>query len=521
MKKSVKTGLGIATLGIGVLLISSCTANFCSNTEKAKMLYNLEQGVTVYVDAEQISGLTDEQKLDLGYEKLEGNDLIYSYVPVASDGTYLLSSTLNSVIRSVSGSSGYTPTLEFFKALDEKVLEAAVSAAGKTISGLTSAAELTSLKYDVSDNKISIRDENENPNNSILHQNGYLKFYSTDADALWGNYSKWTAEIILEDNGITEEMCPSRDFNTQYKSSMEGSIAQYRSCIATVDGEYGTYGDFNQTISINKKTWKYAWTEGGFIEGLLVYPVAWMLDSFTAMFGGPSANGVNQLLALIIVTFIVRIFIFACTFPSTLQQQKMQAIQPQLAKLQAKYPNSNTNQAEKQRLAQEQMELYKKNGIKPFAQILIMIIQFPVFIGVWGAMQGSSALSTGTILGLRLSSSISTALMNFAGWPKVGGWWTAAVLFILMAVSQVLSMKVPQWIQERTNKKTAKLGKNPAADQQGKTMKMVSWVMVVMIIFMGFTLPAALGVYWFIGAIISLIQSLVTQAIAAKQRSKK
>ncbi|MCQ3034873.1 MAG: membrane protein insertase YidC [Bacilli bacterium] len=519
MKKSVKTGLGITTLGIGVLLISSCTANFCSNTEKAKMLYNLDQGVTVYVDADQISGLTDEEKI--GYEKLEGNENIYSYVPVASDGTYLLSSSLNSVIKAVSSAGGYTPSLEYFKALDEKVLEAAVAASGKTIAGLKSAAELTSLIYDVKTNTVSVRNEDEKPNESILHKNGYLKYYSTDEDALWGNYQKWTAEIILEDNGITEEMCPSHDFSTQYKTSMENSISANRSCIATVDGEYGTYGDFDQTISINKKTWKYAWKEGGFIEGLLVYPVAWMVDSFTALFGGAGANGVNQLLALIIVTFIVRLFIFACTFPSTLQQQKMQAIQPQLAKLQAKYPNSNTNQAEKQRLAQEQMELYKKNGVKPFAQIIVMIIQFPVFIGVWGAMQGSSALSTGTILGLKLSSSISSALMNFAGWPKVGGWWTAAVLFILMAVSQVLSMKVPQWIQNKQNKKMSKLGKNPAADQQNKTMKMVSWVMVIMIIFMGFTLPAALGVYWFIGAIISLIQSLVTQAIAAKQRSKK
>ena len=166
-------------------------------------------------------------------------------------------------------------------------------------------------------------------------------------------------------------------------------------------------------------------------------------------------------------------------------------------------------------------ELYKKNGVKPFTQILIMIIQFPVFIGVWGAMQGSSALSTGTVLGLKLSGSISQAVMNISGWPNNPGWWTAIVLFILMSVAQFLSMKVPQWIQAKKAKKMTKLGKNPAQDQQNKTMKMVSWVMLIMIIFMGFTLPAALGVYWFIGAIISLIQSIVTQSIASKQQRRK
>ena len=41
--------LGIATLGLGVALLSSCTQNFCSEADKAKMLYPYEQGVTVYV----------------------------------------------------------------------------------------------------------------------------------------------------------------------------------------------------------------------------------------------------------------------------------------------------------------------------------------------------------------------------------------------------------------------------------------------------------------------------------------
>ena len=521
MKKSIKTGLGITALGIGVLLISSCTSNFCSNIEKAKMMYNIDQGVTVYVDDSQLSNFSSDELKQLGYEKLQGNDHIYTYVPLAEDGSYLLSNQLNSVISTVSSAGGYVPSTEYFRAYDYKVLTSALELANKSISDITSASEISSLTYDVNENKIELRKDEEKPQLSILHKYGYTKFYSNNEDQLWGNYTKWNAEIALEDNGVSEEMCPTIDFTTQYKNTLNNSITNYRSCIATVTGEYGSYGQYDETINIEKKTWGYAWKEGGLIEGLLVYPVAWLVDSFTELFGGAQANGVNQLLALLIVTFIVRIFIFGCTFPSTIQQHKMQALQPQLAKLQAKYPNSNTNQAEKQRLAQEQMELYKKNGVKPFTQILIMIIQFPVFIGVWGAMQGSSALSTGTVLGLKLSGSISQAVMNISGWPNNPGWWTAIVLFILMSVAQFLSMKVPQWIQAKKAKKMTKLGKNPAQDQQNKTMKMVSWVMLIMIIFMGFTLPAALGVYWFIGAIISLIQSIVTQSIASKQQRRK
>ena len=50
---------------------------------------------------------------------------------------------------------------------------------------------------------------------------------------------------------------------------------------------------------------------------------------------------------------------------------------------------------------------------------------------------------------------------------------------------------------------------------------MVSYVMLAMIIVMGFTLPAAMGVYWFVGAIVSLIQTVFTQVVFAGGKKKK
>ncbi len=47
-------------------------------------------------------------------------------------------------------------------------------------------------------------------------------------------------------------------------------------------------------------------------------------------------------------------------------QQKMTLLQPELAKIQAKYPNSKTNTAQKQRLSQETSAFYKKNKINFF-----------------------------------------------------------------------------------------------------------------------------------------------------------
>ena len=224
------------------------------------------------------------------------------------------------------------------------------------------------------------------------------------------------------------------------------------------------------------------------------------------------------------MTIIVRLVLLLATFKSTLNQQKMQALQPQLAKIQQKYPNSQTNAAERQRLQQEQAALYKRNKINPLGSLLVMIVQFPVFISVWGAFQGSAALSTGSVLNLSLSETIREALFNVKGawYTNINGWWTALVLFILMAGFQFLAMMLPQWLNKRRLKSVQKLTANAAQDKNARTSKMISYGMLIFTIIMGFMLPSAMGVYWAIGALVSMTQTLITQKIiSSKDRYKE
>jgi YidC/Oxa1 family membrane protein insertase len=197
----------------------------------------------------------------------------------------------------------------------------------------------------------------------------------------------------------------------------------------------------------------------------------------------------------------------------------MTELQPQIAKIQNKYPNANTNQAERARMSQEMSALYKKNGINPLSSLLIMVVQFPIFICVWGALTGSAWLSTGSFLNLNLSDSISSVLFNAANWGN-GSAVTALILFILMGLAQVAAMLLPQWIQKRKQKNVAKLGKNPNANSQNRTMKIFTYVMMGMIIIMGFSLASAMGIYWFFGALFSIAQTLITQAIISKRKTK-
>ena len=72
------------------------------------------------------------------------------------------------------------------------------------------------------------------------------------------------------------------------------------------------------------------------------------------------------------------------------------------------------------------------------------------------------------------------------------------------------------YIQRAQRKKVEKTGKNNAVAKQNKTMKIVQFVMLAMIIFMGFTLPSAMGVY----CIFSLAQTLIMHFVTNRKGKK-
>lgn len=503
---------------------------------------------------------------DLVFEKV--NDGLYRLNPVdvvaknatvvdsnnnRSDITYTfgLNDFTKSLISSAKASGIITPSYDYFKALDTKTLEEMQKnakdyewLAGITLENITynqmygySYEDLTEFRKDETNTELlnsmlegDLKNgvpSSTNPgrNYSFLVTLGHIKFYDTEeTNNYYATIKEWTNELVNE-GVITGDDIPSKNFQSYYEQTLNTKISSFKTCITVNDGFYGHISNdsLNDSILIEGKGenfyegWGRAFAEHGVLEGLLVYPIGTLVENLSHVLG---MNGYGQIGAVLITTIIVRLLFMLVTLPSTLSQQKMTFIQPELAKIQQKYPNANTNQYEKQKLAQAQMALYKKYKIHPFGSLLVVFIQFPLFISVWNAFSGSASLSRDAVLGLRLSDTIWNALTNFTSWPTNPGWWTALVLIILMSVGQILSMFIPQWLNKKRTKNVSKVGVNPALDKQNKTMKITSWVMTIMIILMGFTLPSALGVYWLAGAIFSIIQSLIMHLIFVKKFKK-
>lgn len=552
MKKSTKVKiLGAFACLFGVAILTGCAQNFCEDIDKAYIAYPYEQGVTVYCNKEDIPEdyqTTDTTTYPLSWQVFDGNDKLWAYIPVNTDGLFTAKKAnylTNTILASAKKNGVKIPTYAYWKRADELVLDHAIELSAtvtlqKEDPDNLPTAEAIATK--VSEIKASATAESINPFNvpdcvgnedgvtenyqSILRNYGYWKF-TGESDKLFGNWEAMNETIASEFDAAGyngSALVPNQDFTTLYKNSIASCYNSARSCIATRsrDEGYGHYGESsNWSVPMKTIDWGGAWKKG-LLEGLIVYPVAALVDVLSFQFD-PALTGWGQIWALVITTLVVRLVVMALTFKGTLDQQKMQAMQPELAKLQAKYPNSKDNKAQAARLSQETMALYKRNKVSMFSPFLMMLIQFPVFMAIWTALSGNAALSSGEVLNLRLSDSLSSVLMNFSGawYLNTTGWWTALVLFILMGGFQFCAMKLPQWITKAQTRKQVKLTANPTADDNANRMKMVSIVMFVFTLIMGFALPAAMGIYWAIGAIVSMLQTLITQLVIAKRVKKK
>ena len=545
MKKGTKLTLGIAAIAMGAVLLSGCTKSFCSQVDQARMKYAFEPGITrieaktggsdvVFTNGEYTYTLQNAQYITAEWVLLgDGTDehkgsFVLNYTDDQGNEVSQRLKYFNNIMNN-SRTNGYVTIdntcREYLTRFDYLALNAIFSKElvkneGNITLDLTDAEQYATYKYHLS-NYSYARFANNNNGGAWKNWNEFntVARQAIDTTSVLNNCPVSTTDVEL-----APEVCPSSDFIRFYKNSVNTLVANYRTCLTIYKDKYGSYGyAADEGIYIEGKTWGEAWSKGLF-EGLLVYPIGSLVDVIVKGFRGTGvSNGVAAFLGIVFVTFIIRALMLLLTFKQTQSNAKMTELQPEIAKIQNKYPNSNTSQVEKQRMAEEMNRLYKKNKVNPFMTLIVLVVQFPIFICVWGALSGSAQLTNGTILGLNLSHTIREVLLGKAYWTAAGGYAavTALFLFLLMAGAQTISMLLPQWIQKKKAKQVASLGKNPAQKSQSNKMKWFTYIMLALIIFMGFSLVSAMGIYWFIGAIFSIIQTVIMEVISNHRKHKK
>ena len=116
----------------------------------------------------------------------------------------------------------------------------------------------------------------------------------------------------------------------------------------------------------------------------IYYPVSAIMWFWHEVFGfvlGP-ASGLGWALSVIFLVFTLRALLIKPFISQVRSMRKMQEFQPQIKKLQEKYKNDKT------KLAEEMQKLEKEHGVNPLGGCLPLLVQLPVFIGLFHVLRG-------------------------------------------------------------------------------------------------------------------------------------
>jgi YidC/Oxa1 family membrane protein insertase len=187
----------------------------------------------------------------------------------------------------------------------------------------------------------------------------------------------------------------------------------------------------------------------------------------------------NYGVAIILLTLLVRIIFWPLTHKSTESMKRMQAIQPRLKEIQAQF------KSEPQKLQQETWALYREHKVNPMSSCLPMLIQIPVFIALFTVLRSAVELRFAPFLWI---ADLSEPENLFPGLlPLVPA---LNILPFFMAGTMLLQSKL-----------TPAMG-DPA--QQ----KMMMWMMPAMMLFMFYSMPSALVLYWTVSQVLAIVQLL-------------
>src|SRR5262245_20264577 len=210
--------------------------------------------------------------------------------------------------------------------------------------------------------------------------------------------------------------------------------------------------------------------------GFISIPFLYVLHFFhrvTASYG----------LDIIILTVLIKILMWPLTHKSFVSMKQMQKLQPQMERLKERYAD------DKEKLNKEIMELYRRNGVNPLGGCLPMVLQFPVFIGLYNALSTPIELRHAPFLWIKDLSRPDWESLRFA----VPDWWPSVLPAGIPILTIVMgdSMFLQQWMTPS------------AGDPNQRKMMML---MPLMFTFMFVSFPAGLTVYWLVNNLLSIGQ---------------
>ena len=229
----------------------------------------------------------------------------------------------------------------------------------------------------------------------------------------------------------------------------------------------------------------------------IIYPFANLLLLLYEYLGN------QTVLAIAALTILIRLLILPLTLSQQRSAQKMQELQPEIEKLREKYGD------DQEKLAQEQMKLWRQAGVNPAGGCLPLLIQLPIMIALYRAIiftVPSTPIQLFQFSGhifidewLPSLSGLVPLQSTFLGMdlgqpPSPEQWWSYALPILVFATS---------WLQQRL------LSPPSSGDGQSQTEMMSQQMQIMMPLMFGFiSLQYAIGlsIYFIISNLFGMAQ---------------
>ena len=245
---------------------------------------------------------------------------------------------------------------------------------------------------------------------------------------------------------------------------------------------------YDEKLSVPRFTDAIDWGWFSFLTKPVSYAINWFYG-YAGNFG----------LAIIAFTILMRLILFPLAQASFKSMAKMKKLQPDMQRLKETYPN------DRQKMQQELMALYKREGANPVAGCLPILVQIPIFFSLYKVLFVTIEMYHAPFYGWihDLSAPDPLGLMTLFG---IIPWNVPPILSIIDIGILPIFMGFTMWLQQ-------KLNPAPADPTQARIFALLPFVFTFVLA--GFA--AGLVLYWSVNNILSIAQQwFIQRRILAK-----
>ena len=212
----------------------------------------------------------------------------------------------------------------------------------------------------------------------------------------------------------------------------------------------------------------------------ILWAIAWVVEKFYFM-------AQDWGLAIILFTIVFRLLMMPLMLSQTRSSHQMQKVQPKMKEIQARWANDPV------RMQEETQKLYADAKFNPLASCVPMLIQMPIFIALFQVLRNIQdwlPAYEGTFRFYNIVPSLTATPSEVMGQGLV-----EFIPYGILIIIFVGATFLPMLLQQRDNKDT----------QQKNQMYMMSIIMGVMMLFVSWSSPAGVLVFWGVSGIIAVL----------------